>query len=98
MTVPSGRTIGSYFAANSLEPPRIAVETSYLGAISVARATDYLSTFAENSKAEVEAFGLRQIAHEGTFWEFEAGIARRRSGYPGPAFNRFRSVLLSRLT
>ena len=91
----SGSTIGAYFAANSLPPPNVAVETSYLGAITIAQSTDYLSTFAENSRSEIEAFGLTQITHEGTFWDFEGGIARRRSSPPGPAFQGFRAILKS---
>jgi|TARA_B100000315_G_scaffold249992_1_gene282056 DNA-binding transcriptional LysR family regulator len=91
----SGSTIGAYFAANGMEPPNVAVETSYLGAITIARSTDYLSTFAENSRSEIEAFGLTQISHEGTFWDFEGGIARRRSSPPGSAFQGFRAILKS---
>ncbi len=73
----------------------MAVETSYLGAITITRSTDYLSTFAENSRAEIEAFGLTQVPHDGTFWEFEGGIARRRSSQPSPAFQGFRAILKS---
>ncbi|MBN06827.1 MAG: hypothetical protein CMM45_03220 [Rhodospirillaceae bacterium] len=91
----SESTIGAYFAANTLEPPNVAVETSYLGAITIAHATDYLSTFAENSRTEIEAFGLKKISHEGTFWEFEGGIARRRSSPPSSAFQGFRAILKS---
>ncbi|MBT4939688.1 MAG: LysR family transcriptional regulator [Rhodospirillaceae bacterium] len=91
----SGSTIGAYFAANSLEPPNVVVETSYLGALTIAGSTDYLSTFAESGLSEIEAFGLTQISHEGTFWEFEGGIARRRSSPPGPAFQGFRAILKS---
>ncbi len=91
----SGSTIGAYFAANGLEPPNIVVETSYLGAITIARSTDYLSTFSENSRGEIEAFGLSQISHDGTFWEFDGGIARRRSSPPSPAFQGFRAILKS---
>ena len=91
----SGSTIGAYFAANSLEPPNVVVETSYLGALTIAGSTDYLSTFAESGLSEIEAFGLTQISHEGTFWEFEGDIARRRSSPPGPAFQGFRAILKS---
>lgn len=94
----SGNTIGAYFAANGLEPPDVAVETSYLGAITIARSSDFLSTFAENSRSEIEAFGMTPISHEGTFWEFEGGIARRRSSPPGPAFQGFRAILKGAVT
>jgi DNA-binding transcriptional LysR family regulator len=94
----SRSTIGAYFAANNLEPPNVAVETSYLGAITIARSTDYLSTFAENSQSEMEVFGLTKISHEGTFWEFEGGIASRRSSPPSPAFQGFRAILKSSIS
>jgi len=94
----SGSTIGAYFAANSLEPPNVAVETSYLGAITISRSTDYLSTFAENSRSTIETFGLTKISHEGTFWDFEGGIVRRRSSPPSAAFQGFRAILKSSIS
>lgn len=93
----SSSWIGAYFAAHGLEPPHIAVETTTLGSLSVLRQTDYLATFETQAEGTMQAYGLNRIIHEGTFWEFPAGIARRRAGRPSPAYRAFEGLLLSKL-
>ena len=81
----SSSWIGAYFEAHGLAPPLIPVETTTLGSLSILWYSDYLATFASESEETIRAFGLHRVNHEGTFWEYPAGIARRRAGRPSPA-------------
>lgn len=89
--------IGSYFVAHSLEPPNIAVETTTLGSLSLLRNSNFLTTFAIQGVETLQAFGLEAVIHDGTFWEFPAGISRRRSSKPSPSLRAFRGLLLATL-
>jgi DNA-binding transcriptional LysR family regulator len=93
----SSSWIGAYFEAHGLAPPHIAIETTTLGSLSILRHSDFLTTFAFDSEKTMQAFGLKRINHEGTFWEFPAGIARRRAGRPSPALRAFQGLVHERL-
>lgn len=91
------RSIRSYFLANRLEPPKVAVETNPFGALTIVRSSDYLTSFADHASEQMRGLGLAPIRHEGTFWDFEAGLVRRKSSRPSPALEAFRGVLKSLL-
>ena len=90
--------VGSYFVANALEPPTIAVETTALGIIKILLEGDFLAHFPERMLADAERFGLVAIPHEGTFWEGEAGIAHRRTNRPTRALESFKAILRASLS
>ncbi len=93
----SSSRIGAYFVANGLEPPNVVIETNALGALSIVRNGDFLTTYAAYGAPELEGFGITPIAHEGTLWDFEAGLVRLKTSRPGPALDAFRSVLRDHL-
>ena len=85
--------VGSYFVANSVDPPTIAVETTSLAIIKILLEGDFLAHFPERMLADAERFGLVGIPHEGTFWEGEAGIAHRRTNRPVRTVESFKAIL-----
>jgi len=85
--------IGSYFVANSVEPPTIAVETTSIAIIKILLEGDFLAHFPERMLADAERFGIVGIPHEGTFWESEAGIAHRRTNRPVRTVESFKAIL-----
>lgn len=93
----SSSWVGSYFAAHRLEPPRIAIETTTLGCISLLRQSDCLTIFEAKAESSMQAFGLQRIEHDGTFWNFPAGVARRRSARASAAYRAFREMIRSHL-
>ena len=90
--------IGSYFVANSLEPPTIAVETASIGIVKILQQGDFLAHFPELMLGDAEKFGLVSIPHEGTFWESEAGIAYRRTNRPIRPVESFKAILRASLS
>ncbi len=94
--VSSGR-IGAYFVANGLEPPKVSVETNALGALAIVRCSDMLTTFASVAEPALKQLSLTTIRHQGTFWDFEAGLTRLESSRPSSALNAFRGILRSHL-
>lgn len=89
--------IGSYFSQHGLEPPRIAVETSTLGAVAFLRKSDFLTTYAVQGLETLRELGLTGIEQEGTLWDFEAGIVSRRSSKPSPALRSFTAMVRAAL-
>jgi DNA-binding transcriptional LysR family regulator len=87
--------VGSYFVANALEPPTIAVETTALGIIKILLEDDFVAHFPEAMLPDAERFGLVAIPHEGTFWEAQAGIAYRQTSRPLRAVESFKAILRS---
>jgi DNA-binding transcriptional LysR family regulator len=90
--------IGSYFVANGVAPPTIAVETTSIGLFKILGEGNFLAHFPERMLPDAEKYGLRKIAHEGTFWEAEAGIAYRRTNNPIRALDSFVSILKAKLS
>jgi DNA-binding transcriptional LysR family regulator len=90
--------IGSYFVANALDPPTIAVETTSIGMIKILEEGDFLAHFPERMLGDARKFGLVNIPHEGTFWESQAGIAFRRTSRPVRAVESFKAILRASLS
>jgi DNA-binding transcriptional LysR family regulator len=90
--------IGSYFVANGVAPPTIAVETTSIGLFKILREGDFLAHFPTQMLPDAEKYGLRRIAQEGTFWEADAGIAYRRTSSPMRAVDSFVTILRSKLS
>lgn len=89
--------IGSFFVANALEPPAIAVETTTLGVMKILQEGDFLALFPERMLPDAQQFGLVRIPIEGTFWELAAGIAYRRTTQPVRAVESFKAILRTAL-
>jgi DNA-binding transcriptional LysR family regulator len=85
--------IGAYFAANALAPPAIAIETNSYAMYKVLAQADFLAHFPEQMLADAHKFGLTRIAHTGTFWDSEAGIAYRATTNPVKALTSFIAML-----
>lgn len=86
--------VNSFFAANELAPPRVAVETSSIASIfSLLEAGDYIVNLPTVMHPYIEAFGLTRLAIHGTLWEFSAGIAYRRTNTPIPVVKAFCAML-----
>jgi DNA-binding transcriptional LysR family regulator len=90
--------IGSYFAANGIAPPTIAVETVTTGIMKILVEGDFLAHFPERMLEDAQKFGLAPIPHEGTFWESQAGIAFRRTTRPIRPVESFKAILRASLT
>ena len=95
--VQSTNRIMSYFSVRGIEPPRIAVETSTLGVVALLRKTDFLTTYAVQGLETLKEMGITSIPSEGAFWDFEAGIVRRRSSTSSPALRSFTAMVRSAL-
>lgn len=85
--------IGAYFSANSLLPPVIAAETTSFAMLKMLHEGNFLAHFAEQMLPDAEKFGIRRVAHEGNFWDSEAGIAYRSTASPIKALTSFTSML-----
>jgi DNA-binding transcriptional LysR family regulator len=89
--------IGSFFVANSMNPPTIAVETTSLGIMKLLREGDFLAHFPERMLPDLRRFDLVPVPHEGTFWESTAGIAYRRTNRPIRPVESFKAILRASL-
>ncbi|RAI45964.1 LysR family transcriptional regulator [Rhodoplanes roseus] len=86
--------VNSFFAANELAPPSVAVETSSIASIlSLLQAGDYIVNLPTVMLPYMEAFGLSRLAIHGTLWEFSAGIAYRRTKTPISVVKAFCAML-----
>lgn len=90
--------VSSFFAANELGPPRIAVETnSTSGMLALVQSGDFIVSIPKLMLAYAEAFGLKALDVRGTLWHASAGIAFRRTNNPIPAVNSFCGLIRSSL-
>lgn len=86
--------LGSFFAANNLRPPRIAVEsTSTTHNLNILKESDFLAHIPDPMMPIAEALGLVKLPIKGTFWHSSAGIAYRATQNPLPAVNALRAIL-----
>jgi DNA-binding transcriptional LysR family regulator len=86
--------VNSFFAANELSPPRIAVETTSTSSIiNLLQEDDYIVNMPMLMLPYVETLGLRRIEVRGTFWDTPAGIAYRATRSPIPVVNAFCALL-----
>lgn len=90
--------IGSYFVANGVNPPTIAVETVSMGILKILQEGDFLAHFPERMLDDAQKFGLVRIPHDGTFWESQAGIAFRRTTRPIRPVESFKAILRTSLS
>jgi DNA-binding transcriptional LysR family regulator len=90
--------IGSFFVANGVDPPNIAVETSAIGMINLLAEGDFVGLLPARAAQYVSRFGLAPIPHEGTFWEAEAGIAYLRTNRPARMIESFKAILRASLS
>lgn len=91
------RRIGSYFTANGLEPPDLAVETHAISMMKILQTSHLLAHIPERMLPDAAKFDLVQIPHEGTFWESSAGIASRSTPYPKHMVESFKAILRDHL-
>jgi DNA-binding transcriptional LysR family regulator len=90
--------VNSFFAANELDPPRIAVETtSTSGILSLVRAGDFIVNIPTLMLPYAEAFGLTRLAVRGTLWDSPAGIAYRATKSQMAVLNAFCALIRSHL-
>lgn len=88
--------VNSFFAANELAPPRIAVETNSTSSVlSIVQAGDFIVNIPSLLLPMAEAFGLKPLAMRGTLWNAPAGIAYRATKMPIPAINAFCALIRS---
>ena len=90
--------IGSYFVANGVKPPTIAVETTSIGIFKILQEGDFLAHFSDKMLPDAKKYNLTRVSHEGTFWEGEAGIAYRKTSNPVRALNSFTAILRASLS
>ena len=77
--------VGSYFSANGLEQPTFAVETTSLESmLSLLRLGEFVASVSAPLVPRAELLGLKSLPVGGTFWQFRAGIAYRRSSTLSP--------------
>lgn len=82
--------VGSFFAANELQPPRVAVETNSISAaLNLLKEDDFILNIPTIMLPHAEAFGLRKLTLRGTLWDGPAGIAYRATKSPAPAISAF---------
>jgi DNA-binding transcriptional LysR family regulator len=84
----------SYFLANGISPPRIAMETnSFETAFSVVKEGDFLTSASLSMVNFAQSSGLTLLPTKGTLWHFPAGVAYRRStSRPTPVISVINSL------
>jgi DNA-binding transcriptional LysR family regulator len=86
--------VNSFFAANELLPPRIAVETTSTSSlINLLKEDDFIVNIPTLMLPYAETFGLKRLAVRGTLWDAPAGIAYRATKSPVPAVNAFCALI-----
>ncbi len=72
--------LGSYFSANGISPPRIAMETnSFETAFSMVKEGNFLTSATSLMVGFAQSSGLVPLPISGTLWHFPAGVAYRRT-------------------
>ncbi len=90
--------VNSFFAANELDPPHIAVETTSTSSLlSLLRAGDFIVNIPTLMLPYAEAFELTRLAVRGTLWDSPAGIAYRATKSQMAALNAFCALIRSHL-
>lgn len=90
--------LSSFFVANSLDPPTIAVETTAIGMLNLLAQGDFLGLLPARAEPYARKFDLTPVEHEGTFWEAEAGVAHLRSSRPARMIESFKAILRASLS
>lgn len=91
--------IGSYFAANHLRPPKIAVTAGSTDVMfAVLQQSDYIGSIPSALMPMAEAKGLARLAIRGSLYQVSLGIAYRRDTRPTPAISTFIEILRAHFT
>lgn len=86
--------LGSYFAANELDLPRVAFETNNLEFLFALLArSDYLASVPSLVLAQAQARGLQALHVKGSFWSVGLGYAHLRTRHLPVALAGFLSIL-----
>jgi DNA-binding transcriptional LysR family regulator len=86
--------VNSFFAANELPPPHVAVETTSMSSIiNLLKEDDFIVNIPMLMLPYLESVGLRRLAVRGTLWDSQAGMAYRATRSPVPAVNAFCALL-----
>jgi DNA-binding transcriptional LysR family regulator len=88
--------VNSFFAANELDPPLTAVETTSTSSMfSLLQCGDFIVNLPTLLLPYAEAVGLARLPIRGTLWDSPAGIAYRMTKSPVPAINSFCALVRS---
>jgi len=91
--------VNSFFAANELEPPRIAVEVNSTTALlGLLQTGDFIVNLPTMMLPYAEAVGLKRLDVRGTLWDSPAGLAYRAGRSPIPAVNAFCALVRAHLS
>jgi DNA-binding transcriptional LysR family regulator len=91
--------VNSFFSANGLRPPWVAVETNSTSNLLALVATGhYIANIPNLMLPMAEALGLRLLSMHGTLWDAPAGIAYRSTTVPVPTINAFCALIRSHFT
>lgn len=87
--------LGSFFAANGLEPPNVRVELAVdMAVLSLIAASDYLCSLPKALADTARSLGVVELATGGAnLWTSTGGVAYRRTGFPAPAVKTFLAML-----
>lgn len=86
--------ISSFFAANGLKPPQIALETTSIHSLLQGlKGGNFIAHIPEQMLPLAKETGLQEIKMKQVIWETTAGYAYRASGRRSPKFNKFANLL-----
>lgn len=86
--------ISSFFAANGLTPPQIALETTSIHSLLQGlKGGEYIAHIPEQMLPLAQSTGLQQISMRQTIWETTAGYATRATARHTQPMNRFVNLL-----
>ena len=87
------RRIRSFFSANGLEPPNLAIETNPIAMMKILSTGKFLAHIPERMLEDAAKFNIARIPHKGTFWDSFAGISYRLTPYPKRMVESFIGIL-----
>ena len=88
--------IGSFFAANHLPPPNVAVTVSSLELMfAILRESDYLAAVPSPLVANAQATGLAELPIRSSMWRVQLCIAHRRTSHLTPSIRETIDTLRS---
>lgn len=91
--------IGSFFAANHLRPPKVAVTAGSTDVMfAVLQHSDYIGSIPAALVPTAEALGLAELTIRGSLFRVSLGIAYRRDTRPTPAISTFIDILRALFT
>ena len=87
--------LGSFYAANGLEPPRVRMELAAdIAILSMIAQSDHLCSLPIAFETMAARHGVMQVGlFDSKLWSSTAGIAYRRTDYPAPAVNTLLTMI-----